>query len=211
MLFKKQQSSLFRAESSITLNDIAKLVAKPMNDHINYFNRMAARDFRSALRETFAKDADLKNFGKIVDNLKVEHRSLGQARVGSGFSIKLTNNKLETKMLLFDDKMMKVLGRDGFWKLKTLTEGQYTISLTGGKPQPYRVHKSDPRSQGDYDQGKGRKYESLVDPEPSKQGVAFHMSRSTKKITRATRRIDWMKEAEALAVNKLVERINKRK
>jgi hypothetical protein len=206
------RSLLFKSRAKVNLNEIAQKLTKPINEHIRYFNLMAPRVFRKAIASTLANDPDLANFGEKLDKLKVDNRKLGKAKAGSGMSIKIVGRKLETRMTLFDSKMLKELGRDGFWKLKTLTEGRYTISLKAGIRQPYRVSASNPKSVGKYDEGKSRrKYDNRVDGDPSKTNVAFNFSKVTKKVTRSTRRVAWIEASESLAVNRLTEMINKRK
>ena len=203
---------IFESSFEFDQQDLARRIEKPINEQIAYFNRMAPRKFRAALRETFAQDPDLKNYGKIVDGMKVENRKFGQAKVGSGMSFNMQNNKLVVRIQLTDKKFQKLLGRDGWWKLKTLTEGKYTIKLEANKPQPYRVSLSDPRSTGRYDEGLSRrKYDSEVDAEPSRKGVAFNYSTTGGVKTGTTRKIMWIEKAQQLAIEKLTKLINKRR
>ena len=211
MRFTKPNNTVFHMESNFSLEDIGKEIVREVNKEIGYINRMAPRVFRKAIGQTLAMDPDLKHFAKTMSSLRTENRPIGKAHAGTGLSIKIQDRVLVTSMQLFDGYMMSRLGRDDFWKLKVLTEGQYTISLKAGIPQPYRVDSSDKRSVGEYDEGKGRAYESKIGDRPTKTGVAFHRSKSTKKITRASRRSDWLEQSEKLAVEELIKKINQRR
>jgi hypothetical protein len=172
----------FGSAGRYDIEGLKKKLQITCDKELEKFNKKAVTQFRKSVRWALENDPHLYGFAPLADKIKVDNRPFGHPKVGSGLSFRIDNDKLNVRLVLFDRAMYDILGRDGFYKLKTYTEGKYRFIVNPQKTTPIRVQNDDHRALDGYEYY-SREYDNkLEENDDPPTGVFFIFSK--KKIDR---------------------------